>query len=301
MTKKHVHIVGLGWLGLPLAKALQNSLFEISGSVTSTLKQQRLASYFDVDLFQLNAQESFVNTRCSDAYLVLNIPPGRSNTNYDLYASYMIQLIDSAFASGLKYLCFVSTTSVFGGHANTISHKTELAPVTHSAIAHVKIEKHLRTHYPSQHSVVRPSGLVGPSVHSLTNGESIARIETSTTPYRHPVFSLCQKQNIPNGHHPVNLVHLDDLITVISKLLEGDIVGTFNVSALDHPSKAEYYTWCAKQLNLPLPGFSASNAELKLTETKKRQDGKIIDAYQTFTFLNVRPIHKSIFSMLPKS
>jgi len=300
MLKQGIHIVGLGWLGLPLAKAAQNRGLTVSGTVSSIGKQQCLQNYVNTDVFQLYDGKGLDAARCKDAYLVLNIPPGRKNVNYSRYALAMIQLIDDAFTKGLHHICFVSTTSVYGQQTGVITNQSSVSAHSDSAVAHVKIENHLRQHYAKQHAIVRPAGLIGPSEVYLSKGINAIRYKTSTSQYRHPVFSLCHKQEIANGNDAVNLVHLDDLIAVISSIIENCLTGAFNVSALEHPSRAEYYTWCAKKLNLPIPGFLHDTLPDTLPENKKRQDGKIIDASNTFKQLGISPIHNSPFTMLPK-
>ena len=99
------------------------------------------------------------------------------------------------------------------------------------------------------------------------------------------------KTNIEKGHDPVNLVHLDDVIAVIVAAIEQKDTGqALNVSATEHPTRKEYYEWCAKQLNLPMPGF--------LEDNKKRQIGKIIDASDTYSLLGLVPNYNSPYKML---
>lgn len=282
---KSVYIVGLGWLGLPLLKYLQTKEYEVSGTVSSKEKQQQLhIEGFDVDSFQLylSLTKQYPKhcprslQRFKNACMVLNIPPGRENFDKTKYVLNVIGLIDLAIASGLKRLIFISTTSVYGSATGIISNNSQLSPRTESGKAHYEIESYLTLKYPEHVKILRPTGLIGPN-----NDGSL----------RHPIFTLCHKKNITNGRDPVNLVHQFDVIQAISKLIEMETTKVaYNLAAFEHPSRDEYYCWCAKQLNLPKPDF--------IDDSKKRPLGKLIDASNTYQELGFKPHYASPFEML---
>ena len=59
-----------------------------------------------------------------------------------------------------------------------------------------------------------------------------------------------------NGAHGVNLVHLEDVISAITLLLQAPKGGhIYNLCAPDHPTRAEFYTLMARQMNLDAPAF----------------------------------------------
>lgn len=316
LRQQNVHIMGLGWLGLALAKTLMNMKANVSGSVRDIDKQKRLQhSFLSVDHFDLyksiNTQTTCSHqalaTRFENASLVLNIPPGRKHFTKESFVSNMTALIDYAMASGLRQLVFISTTSVFGNQYTIVDSSTALLPNTESGEAHQEIEAHLASHYSTRSKILRPSGLVGPNVDETcyeiadepaiatrnSHSENVSSVSAkpSRTCFRHPIFTLCHKSDIPNGKDPVNLIHRDDVITAILTVLTKDISAhAFNLSAGDHPCRQEYYQWCAKQLSLPQPHF--------LPDTKKRQLGKLIDASRSFTDLGFTPQYASPYAML---
>ena len=286
VKQKKLHIVGLGWLGFPLAKRMQSKGYSVSGTVQSAQKQANVASLLPnvtCDVFQLYSECNINQARCAGGALVLNVPPGRRNFCSKTYTTAMIKLIDDAFNAGLQYLCFISTTSVFNGTQGVINNNTDLAPLSDSAKAHVIIEQHLLNTYPNMHSVARPGGLVGPKVYESSKSAN------PQAEYRHPIFTLCNKQDISSGHESINLVHLDDMLNVLAKLIDKQSLGRFNVTAAEHPNKAEYYRWCAKALDLPEPGFIKNEA----------RPAKIIDASQTFSELGLKLVHPSPYTMVP--
>jgi nucleoside-diphosphate-sugar epimerase len=289
--------MGLGWLGLALAKSLLSQGAAVSGSVTSMEKQQALREQsFDVDIFNLFApkKEQCIETdqdpeaqvpairlasRMKDANLVLNIPPGRQQFNQEKFVSSMLKLIDFAMTQGVHKLVFISTTSVFGEYTGVVDQATPLQATTESGKAHQAIEAHLAKYYLHQSKILRPAGLVGPNS------------EEAGSEVRHPIYTLCHKVDIPNGFDPVNLIHKTDVIAAIEALLCKEMSAhSFNLSAIEHPSRQGYYQWAAKRLSLPVPSF--------LPDTKKRQLGKLIDARSSFTELGIEPRYASPFDML---
>lgn len=294
LKHKNIHIMGLGWLGLAVTDTLLEYNARVSGSVTSIEKQDSLQSAsLSVDVFNLytpvseqstNKQQALAS-RFNNATLLLNIPPGRKDFHKGTFVANMTALIDYAMDHGLQQLIFISTTSVFGEQHTVVNNDTALSPKTESGKAHQAIEAYLSKHYLSMSKIVRPSGLIGPN--SIQTVESHPKRHKT----RHPIHTLCHKTDIPNGRDPVNLIHQFDVIQAILALLTKSVDShAFNLSALQHPSRQEYYQWCAQQLSLPIPGFA--------TDTKKRQLGKLIDATSSFTELGFTPKYSSPYSML---
>lgn len=286
-------IIGLGWLGFPLAKTLQTKNHCITGTVRSLHKTHLISKALNVivEHFDLYANSpvntnNLHNSLNNAEVVIINVPPGRKNFRAELYIENMQKLIKQAFAASCEQLIFVSTTGVFS-NSNTIVTNTTVADAeTPSGAAHIEIENHLLTHYANATTIIRPAGLVGPN-HKLSN----ITPDPTALKVRHPIYTLCHKTGLERAYDPVNLVHLDDVISVICAVIEQRCVSqTLNVSASQHPTRGEYYKWCAQQLNLPIPGF--------LKDNKKRQVGKTIDASDTFSLLNLSPSFDSPYDML---
>ncbi|MCD8445248.1 NAD(P)-binding domain-containing protein, partial [Tenacibaculum finnmarkense] len=84
MNKQHVSIVGLGWLGLPLALKLQKSGYSVNGTTSSLEKLKTLGKYsFHTCRIKLEANtiigdwESFITDTNT---LIINFPPKRIDT-----------------------------------------------------------------------------------------------------------------------------------------------------------------------------------------------------------------------------
>jgi nucleoside-diphosphate-sugar epimerase len=283
--------VGLGWLGLPLARHLQKvTNVNVAGSVRTSQKQAQIKQCgIDCDVFSLyddidDNKHKQMWEKFNDAHVVINIPPGRKDFKQKQFIRAMLALIDKIMSSGANKLIFVSTTSVYGIQTGIINESNDFAPASESAHAHIGIESYLRDNHANKSKVLRPAGLVGPAYLFDFNKQGYD--------YRHPINTLCHKTGIAKGRDPVNLVHQSDVIQAIISLFQKDTKKhAYNLSALDHPSRQQYYTWCAKQLNLPIPKFAE--------DTKTRQLGKLIDASSTYVDLGFTPAFKSVYDMLP--
>ncbi len=286
---KSVHIIGLGWLGVPLARLLKCRNTFVNGTVRTNKKQSLLKSiqinsylmhldqnypYYSQVLSNLFDTPNVIQYKC----VVLNIPPGRSNFKAINFIKNMTKLIDDIFTLDVDKVIFISTTSVFGKVTGNITSKTMVQPVSESAIAHVEIEQYLMANFAEKSVILRPAGLIG---------------ENFDGSYRHPIFTLVKKAEIAQGDNGVNLIHQKDLINCIKKTIDLDLSGiALNLSSLEHPSRRDYYKWCAEKLGLSAPTF--------LEDTKNCAKGKIIRPEESLAKLgNLQLKYPSPYNMLP--
>lgn len=291
---KAISIIGLGWLGLPLADLFIQKGYSVAGTTTNTNKQSKIANTsLTVECFNLYTDKpsDLPKDFFAESTLVLNIPPGRQNFDRIEYANRLQSLIDHAFNSKLKQLIFISTTSVFGETNKTITNDSALSPVSESAKAHAQVENYIRAKYYDKSCIVRPSGLVGPSDNKYLETKG------ANKQFRHPIYSIVTREKLDTGRNPVNLIHQADLLKVLAVICDTALMGhSLNVCALSHPSRKDYYLWCAEQLNLPAPAFIESEES---TVAKKPKSLKLIDARDTYEVLGISPTFPSPYDMLP--
>nr|WP_168711068.1 NAD-dependent epimerase/dehydratase family protein [Ningiella ruwaisensis] len=307
-----VSIIGLGWLGQGLADELLAKGYEVAGTTRSTEKQKRLIqSGIDTylfDLFESEPEKQLPLSLFKDAIVIVNIAPGRRDLSNQLatakgdraesFQSRMLSLIEYAIASKSLHLCFVSTTSVFGSQDGRLAEKSQLSPETASGRAHAFIEKQAISNHPNKTSVLRLAGLIG---HDQDGA------------LRHPVTSLSKRERIENGDQVVNLVHRDDVITALIRIIsraenkadDHDLDNTvFQLCSTEHPTREDYYTWAADTLNLPRPNFvkddEAESAQITSQGKKSKTLGKIIDATFTLNCLGIDLRYPSPYDMLKK-
>lgn len=234
-----ISIIGGGWLGLSLAQSLLAKNYQV---VVTKREREGIAKAesLGVDGIQFSLGDELSAPELTPLFdadlLFLNIPPGRKSFAAERFVGNMRQLIRYARHQGVSRCIFISTTSVYGDKSRTVYEYSAVEPVTQSAQAHVDLERIVREVFAKDGAILRLSGLIG--------GE------------RHPARFMAGRKNIENGQQRVNLVHRDDVIAAVEKLIELDKFGqTYHLSATDHPTRAEYYTQAAKALNLPVPEF----------------------------------------------
>lgn len=238
-----ITIIGCGWLGLPLGIELLKDGHEIFGSTTSENKIQVLTNsgicpflYNGFD--QSDIPEFARNTDC----LIINFPPSKSSN----YASQIKALLDQ-FPSNCKVI-YTSSISVYENVEGDVDESCELNKLSSVYLAEKEIQEDLK-----QSVILRLAGLIGSE--------------------RHPVKHLSGK-TINDSNMLVNLVHLNDVIGAIKKVIISDKWNeTYNVCYFEHPTKHEYYTNAAIERSLPLPIFEFSHKVGKKIKSDKIENG----------------------------
>ncbi len=244
MTKmEQISILGCGWLGLPLAKALLKNGFSVNGSTTSVEKLSMLENagiqHFLIFLESYTVSAEIETFLDSSKTLIIDIPPklrGNSNENFVAKIEALIPFIEKAT---IENVLFVSSTSVYGKTNGAVTEATFPEPDTESGKQLLLAESLLQNNKSFKTTVLRFGGLIGEN--------------------RHPVKFLAGRKNLENPDAPINLIHQEDCIGIILKIIETNSWNqTFNAVAPFHPTRKEYYTQKAKELNLDLPEFEES-------------------------------------------
>ena len=223
----HISILGCGWLGLPLATSLIQKGYQVKGATTtpdkvSLLKEEGIDPYI-ISVAPDHIEGDIASFLDSDV-LILNVPPRRKNEDVvHHYPACIAQLLTYIVPSRIRKVIFISTTSVYQNTNNTVTEDIEPTPTKASGKAVLAAEKHLQSCSHITTTVIRLAGLIGKD--------------------RHPGRFLSGKQHLPNGAAPVNLIHLDDCINLITGVLTKGIWGeVFNGCADQHPTRKAFYT-----------------------------------------------------------
>ncbi len=236
-------ILGCGWLGEPLAESLLDRKFKVKGSTTTESKVDRLKEK-GVDAFLLTLDPELNCSNCDSFWdsdvLVLNIPPGRGHDNVIEYHTAQIQsVIERLKSSAIRRVIFVSSTSVYPKLPGVVeeSDAIEGKAGRASGNALIRAESMLMKENDFETTVLRFGGLYGYD--------------------RHPAKYMAGKTNLDRGKAPVNLIHRDDCIRIIEKIIEEEITGEiFNAVSDGHPPREMYYSTVAEEMGLVPPTFN---------------------------------------------
>ena len=270
---KKVAIIGLGWLGMPLALSLMARGYQVLGSKT-TPDGVEAATLCGIESYPLvlqpqmvcdsDAQEALFNVDV----LILTLPARRSGDGEDFYFQAVQQVVDTALAHGVPRIIFTSSTSVYGEGDGVVNEQSHLSPVTASGRVLKALETWLHSLPGTEVDIVRLAGLVGPE--------------------RHPGRFLANKTDVAKGQSGVNLVHLDDVIEALTLLLSTSQGGhIYNLCAPEHPTRAVFYPQMATQLGLTPPQFQHDGQ----SGSGKLIDGSLICRELGFVYQHPDPLH----------
>lgn len=264
----NISILGCGWLGLPLAARLREDGHTIKGSTTRQEKIQELTSAgitpYQIQLFEEGVQGDLSSFLADSEVLIIDIPPGlRSNPEADFIGK-MGRLMNYIKKSSVKDVLFVSATSVYEDKEDfpVYTEKDKANGTAINSVQLIAAENLFLNSDSFNTTVVRLGGLFGPN--------------------RHPVQYLAGRKNLANPNAPVNLIHLQDCIKILSKIISEGIWGeTLNAVFPEHPTKEEYYKKTARSKNFDLPDFDHSQPS----------KGKIVDSLQIRSILDYEFTH----------
>ncbi|WP_312240048.1 SDR family oxidoreductase [Pantoea sp.] len=251
---KKVAIVGLGWLGMPLAMALTARGWQVTGSKT-TPDGVEAARRCGIEAFQLeltpemSVEAEDLTPLLSVDALVITLPASRTVEGGEHYMQAVQNVVDTALVYKIPRIIFTSSTSVYGKASGVMKENSPLQPDTVAGKTLVGLENWLHGLPGTGVDILRLAGLVGPN--------------------RHPGRFLAGKTDVADGAHGVNLVHLDDVVEAIVLLLQTPKGGhLYNLCAPKHPPRDLFYPTVTRQLGLTPPQFSPTDG---------KDSGKIID------------------------
>jgi len=254
-----ISILGCGWLGLPLAKALLENGFLVKGSTTSVGKLSVLKNLgiqaFQIELSETKIQGEVDSFLENSKILIIDVPPKLRGSSTDpsttlrmTFVEKIKNVIPFIEKSSVENVLFISSTSVYGDTSTALSvtEETKLNPDTESGRQLVQTEQLLQSNSNFKTTILRFGGLIGED--------------------RHPIKFLAGRKNIENPNAPINLIHQEDCIGIILEILRQNSWNeTFNAVTPFHPSRKEYYTQKAINLALDLPEFNAENSSFGKT------------------------------------
>lgn len=233
--------MGSGWLGLALAERFVGRGYRVKASTRSENRLEVLSSSqtepFIVDIGELPGNvQSFLESKL----LIINIP-SRDIAGFK-------RLVKEIEHSEIERVLFVSSTSVYENRDTPIT-ESDAAESKHHPL--LIIENLFRDSVEFNTTITRFGGLIGYN--------------------RHPGRFFRGGKIVSNPDSGVNLIHRDDCINIIEKIVASETWGeVFNCCADSHPSKRAFYSQAARLLGEPAPMFAeADEKALKIISNEK--------------------------------
>jgi nucleoside-diphosphate-sugar epimerase len=245
MKRSTISLLGCGWLGFPLAALLLQKNFNVKGSTTTPEKIPVLekAGIFP---FLLNSSEQLTGEDITAFFesdiLFLSIPFKRSLPDPKLYQRQISSVLKAVEKSRIKQVIFTSATSVYPSSLADAREDSVFGADHPRSQVLLDVENMLLNNRSFTTVILRLAGLYG--------GE------------RQIGKFLSGKVLSDDGSSPVNLIHRDDCLGIISRIIvENQLSGIFNLVSDQHPSQKELYTQAATRMGLPVPQFSGNKGE----------------------------------------
>ena len=258
-----VLIVGCGYVGLPLGKELIRLGHKVFGLRRSLLAEAELIAAGLTPLHADITQPDSLQKLPGDFDWVVNCSAsggGGADDYRKVYLQGNRNLLTWLADSPTKKFVYTSSTSVYAQNdGSEVTEKSETEPAADTAKVLVETEKLLSSaaterQFPAV--ILRVAGIYGPgrghAFKQFLRGE--AKIEG-------------------DGARWLNMIHRDDLISIISAALERGMPGEIYNAADNAPaSQLEFFTWLAAELKRPLPPRIAADTEVwrKRGVTNKR-------------------------------
>jgi nucleoside-diphosphate-sugar epimerase len=231
-----ISIIGLGWLGMPLATAFQQAGAMVKGSTTNAEKKRMLEKKgFTGEQLILDPEikgpipENLFNTDL----LFINIPPSSRSKPYSYHPKQIEVLKNIAMEHGIKKIIYISSTSIYPSKNQLAKESDFLDPDNTGHPAIFQAEQILWKNKNYDLSVIRFGGLLGDN--------------------RIPGKYFSGKKLV-SGHPPVNYIHREDAVRAVIWLYEKKLWNeTYNIVSPKHPKKREVFEKNAAEMGFPPP------------------------------------------------
>ena len=242
-------IIGCGWLGTSLTEVLLNGGDEVIATTTRIEKKSALEQKgIKTIILNVNSQ---ISTEIIDfsEIVVLSVPPfNKSNPTY--YGDALENLVQQ-FPSKTKFL-FLSSTGIYPQKNGIYTEEYDFK-IEEQNNSLFQAEKKLSEALESRLTILRLGGLFGEG--------------------RHPIYQLSGRENLANPQGKINFVGKNDVISILKKTVQQNKFGElFNVVFPEHPTRENYYTLKAKELNLLPPSFNFSPGIIREIPSVKVQN-----------------------------
>lgn len=245
-----VTIIGCGWLGLPLGKALVDLGHTVSGSVRSEAGFDKLQAA-GIQPFVLDLEKSFdVPTEivAQTDVLIITLPP--IDAKHPERYEGMLKEVIAQFSEDSRIL-FTSSTGIYPKEAGNYVEDFVFNAEQDSTVLN-RAENVIRNANRS-YVILRLGGLMGPN--------------------RHPIRSLQGRKGVENPDGPINFVHQGDVIRALLLCVENqEISGTFNLVFPQYPTRKSYYELAAKHYGFVPPEFAESPSVERRISANKIQE-----------------------------
>lgn len=265
---KKVGIIGLGWLGLPLAEKLAMDEYQVIGSTTRDEKAQKLSKEaYGVVTLHLNPHPmgKGFNSIFESETLIIAFPPKSRSQAPEFYFQQLAFLKKLIEQSKVKRVLFISSTGIYPkeGRKMEYDEEDEITKTTTGNSTLLEAERIISEKRAYELTIIRMGGLMGKDriVGKYFEG----------------------KENV-DGSSSVNYIHQDDAVRLCQWVIEeNQWEELFNGVAPNHPSKKDMIEKTSRDFRFDQPKSYSNQEEM---EQRIISSEKLIDYGFEFDFPN---------------
>lgn len=226
-----IALIGYGWLAKKFARHIEEKkipeteLILTRRNAFSLSKEDQLTLNYQTVELDLENHQTATSYLSNVEFAFCFITPSE---NYPQHIRNLIGLLDPK-----AKLVLISSTGVFS-NTGFLDERSEVISTTPRSQRILRGETEALKRENTQ--IIRSGGQIGPD--------------------RLPAQSISKRANDTIQDAPVNIIHSEDLVEIMSLVLESKIESqVIHAVSPHHPMKSEYYSLQAKKLGLSLPSF----------------------------------------------
>ncbi len=273
MNEKAVAIIGCGYIGRAVGEALLRRGRRVIGTTTTPERSQELAD-LGIEPRVLTVQDTDTMAEvvrpCETVYLTV-AAGGRHRDYREIYLRGVQSLLKAVHGTAVRRILYTSSTGVYGRQdGSVVDEDSPTEPATENGRVLAETEQTLldgAAKRDIQATIARLSGIVGPGRGPVNRMPSVAG------------------QTREDGDAWVNLIHSEDAVNVLVRLLDVPYHGVLNVSSPEPIRRREYYDRLIRQLGLAPIQWRDTGAS---PQGKRVSSRRLVDLLD-YTFVHPRP------------
>jgi nucleoside-diphosphate-sugar epimerase len=241
-------LLGTGWLGFPLGKALQATGYTVHATTTQEAKLPLLAKEgFIPHLVEVGrdtpSPDGIGEEIWNSDTLIVTLPFRRNFIDPWIYVTQMHEIVEKLLPH--QRLLMTSSTSYYPDCDHIVDEELAFSPISPRLKALTAAEAVIMSHR-GPATVLRLGGLYGPD-----------------RAIRNFAKKGIEKRDLNSR---VNLIHRDDILAIMTRMIcDGIGWGSiFNAVSDEHPNRGELYTQIPAEKNTLKKGKVVSNTKLKM-------------------------------------
>ncbi|NMM50299.1 NAD(P)-binding domain-containing protein [Marinigracilibium pacificum] len=248
-----IAIAGCGWIGKALGASLAKSGHIVKGSTRSESNIHSLSDYgingYILDLPEVENTDFLTG----NDFLIISIPAGTKSGNGDNYirsVEYLTKNIRPR-SPKLKSIILLSSIGIYPDENGIWTEDSKFKSESNKQII-LETAESIVSNDNSSNLILRLGGLMGYD--------------------RFPAKYYVKRESLNIDHSPVNYIHRDDVVNIISLAITKDHSGIYNAVSPQHPERIEVLKSSARDNNITLPPFNGE----EISEHRKVSGNKLI-------------------------